>query len=147
MPPDDRLADLADLALAVSRHLALQGHRDPAVVPLTQVEGFVLRHVDRHPGSSPGAVAAALGLHRSNLSATLRTLEDKGMVVGEHDPADRRTVRLQVTEAARESIARLRARSAQALAGLDVDDKALDHTIAVLHAATTLLEHGAGTPA
>ena len=130
-PTDADLAELADLVLTVARDL--QGRRTTDVAPLTPTETTVIRHLHRHPGASPSSVAEGTGLHRSNLSTTLRQLEAKGLVERTHDEHDRRTVVLRPTARAVQDIARLRAHWAQRLhAALDGDTTGLGTAKALL---------------
>ncbi|WP_337059359.1 MarR family winged helix-turn-helix transcriptional regulator [Kineococcus sp. G2] len=138
-PRDAGLADLADVLLTVARdlqqrHAALEG-----VVALTATETTVMRHLDRNPGTSPSAAAAATGLQRSNLSAAVRSLEAKGLVERSHEGHDGRSVALRPTALAARNIALLRAHWAERL------HRALGGDDAGVHGALDLLrrlEHG-----
>ena len=107
---DDHDELLADLAHAV-HHLAreLKAGDEPGIVPLTGTQLTVLRHIQTHPGARPAAVAEALGLQRSNLSAALRVLQNQELVRREADPDDARVSRLQPTDKAAENLRRVRA--------------------------------------
>ncbi len=105
-PTDRQLAELADAIMRIARDLDPQaGGLD--LVPLTGTETTVLRWVHRNPGTSPSAAAEATGLRRPNLSAAVRSLEDKGLVRRAPDPADQRQQRLEATALADESVARI----------------------------------------
>jgi DNA-binding MarR family transcriptional regulator len=65
----------------------------------------VLRVVSRVPDPSPGDVAERLRMTSSNVAATLRELEDAGLVARDRDSQDRRRVRLSLTGAGTEAIA------------------------------------------
>ncbi|WP_062299070.1 MarR family winged helix-turn-helix transcriptional regulator [Demequina maris] len=107
-PTDGRLAELADVVMRIARDLDPQaGGLD--LVPLTGTETAVLRWVHRHPGTSPSAAADGTGLRRPNLSAALRSLEDKGLVRRSPDASDHRQQRLDPTALADESLDRIRA--------------------------------------
>jgi DNA-binding MarR family transcriptional regulator len=129
---DERLADLADLVLAVARVIATDAHLDPTIVDLTATEINVMRYVDRHPGTSPTTVAAATGLQRSNLSRALRDLEAKGMVRRTADTADARQTRLEPTALAAANLQRLRAKWSRLLTSVDIDDHHLDAAVTLL---------------
>ena len=129
---DDELADLADLVLAVARTIATDAHLDPAVVDLTATEVNVMRFIDRHPGTSPSAVAAGTGLQRSNLSRTLRELESKGMVERTACASDGRQSRLDPTARSAANLRRLRANWSRLLGGVDVDRRHLEVALGVL---------------
>ena len=91
-----------------------------------------MRYVDRHPGTSPTAVAAATGLQRSNLSRVLRELETKGMVAKAADDSDGRQATLQPTARAAANLRRLRGNWSRLLASAGVDRHNLDAALAVL---------------
>lgn len=122
------LAELGDVVVELSRHLQLEAHSRHSVVPLTGTEAMVLRWVDRHPGTTPSVAAEAMGLRRSNLSAALRSLDSKGMILRQSDPADSRIVHLRPTPRAAVSRARIRAHWAEVLAERlpDLDDEQRD---------------------
>jgi DNA-binding MarR family transcriptional regulator len=129
---DARFADLADLVLTIARVVNIDSHQDPDVVDLTAIEINVMRYVDRHPGTSPSAVAVATGLQRSNLSRVLRDLEAKGMVARTADASDGRQSRLNPTPRSAANLRRLRANWSRLLNSLDVDLHNLDATLAML---------------
>ncbi|SEJ56934.1 MarR family winged helix-turn-helix transcriptional regulator [Demequina mangrovi] len=122
---DQQLAELAERILRLARELDPHSAGGVDVVPLTGTETAVLRWIHRNPGTSPSAAAEATGLKRPNLSAALRGLEHKGLVQRSEDPDDHRHTRLQATDLADQSIARLRAfwaaRLRSALADVDQD--------------------------
>lgn len=135
--PDALLVELADVLVTTARLLQHGAHEQPGVVPLTGTEVMVLRWVDRHPGATPSSTAAGLGLHRSNLSAAVRGLVDKGMLTREADPHDSRSVHLAVTDLARASSRAVRAhwggRLAAHLGELPAADRAaLARTVEIL---------------
>ncbi|WP_432503072.1 MarR family winged helix-turn-helix transcriptional regulator [Kineococcus arenarius] len=140
-PGNDELADLADLLMTVARDLQSRHGAVEGVVALTATETTVMRHLDRNPGTSPSAAAAATGLQRSNLSATVRSLEAKGLVERSHDAHDGRGVALHPTALAARNLALLRAhwadRLRRALNGGD-DDDAVRGALALLER----IEHG-----
>jgi DNA-binding MarR family transcriptional regulator len=113
---DALLAELGDVVVTLARHLQHEAHDAEGVVPLTGTEIVVLRWVDRHPGTTPTAVAEATGLRRSNLSAAVRSLVRAQMLVKEPDPQDSRLVHLRPTARAHDSSDRLRALWGGALA-------------------------------
>lgn len=132
---DDRhseWADLADVVLALARAITTDAHRDPLVVDLTATEINVMRYVDRHPGTSPTAVAVATGLQRSNLSRAIRDLEAKGMIARTADASDGRQARLEPTERAAANLARLRANWSRLLGSAGADGDKLQAALALL---------------
>nr|WP_180217894.1 MarR family transcriptional regulator [Streptomyces albus] len=97
--------ELADLILAISRHL--HAAKADAAEPWTPLEAAVMRFIDHRPGATATQAAEATQLISSNFSRALRKLERKGMVRREADPADARRVRLYPTRKAGENLARL----------------------------------------
>jgi len=131
---NEAAADLADVVLSVARRITVRDHA-AGVDVLSPVESLVLRAVGAFPGISPSAAATRVGLTSSNMSAALRSLEDRGLVLRSRDPADRRCVRLTPTDLAAESLRRVRAGWAAMLVPLLGGDPArLDAARAVLHA-------------
>ncbi|GAB3088838.1 MarR family winged helix-turn-helix transcriptional regulator [Isoptericola nanjingensis] len=121
------LADLADVLVELARHLDVRAPELRDIVPLTGTEVAVIREVHRTPRPTPSRIALATGLARSNVSAALRTLEARGLVLREHTEGDGRTVRLVATPLADEHLARINAFWARRLGAVpdDVRDAAL----------------------
>lgn len=105
---DSALAEVADLLLRIGRELEPHGPDGVVdLVPLTGTEAAVLRWIHRSPDTSPADTALGTGLRRSNLSAALRSLVDKGMVERLPDPKDGRSALLRATPLAEQNIGRL----------------------------------------
>ena len=129
---DGLLADLADLVLNVGQEIKMLATDGPSI-PLTLTESNVMRFVDRHPGTSPSALADGTGLHRSNMSAALRSLEDKGMIARAHDGEDGRAITVAPTAMAATNLVRLRNSWSTGLReGLEGDLDGLDQSIAFM---------------
>jgi DNA-binding MarR family transcriptional regulator len=96
-----RWADLADLALVISREIQLRGYTDERAQSLTPSEGVVMRHLLQGGPAAPNEIAAAVGLQRTNLSTTLRGLEHKGLVERAPDPDDGRRIAVTATDQGR----------------------------------------------
>ncbi len=103
------LADLAAAVLVLARRLHAAEQRAEGLVPLSGVEVLVMHHVDRHPGVSPSALAAAVGLKPSNASAAIRALEQKGLLERRRAEGDARCVELWSTARSAENLSSLRA--------------------------------------
>jgi DNA-binding MarR family transcriptional regulator len=108
LPSPGDLADLADLIMNIGQEIKMLSTGEGAV-PLTITESNVMRFVDRHPGTSPSALAAGTGLQRSNMSAALRSLEEKGMIERAHLGEDGRGITVSPTDRAAANLVRLRA--------------------------------------
>jgi DNA-binding MarR family transcriptional regulator len=77
---EDPLAELADLVLNVGRLIRARTPSGADAVPLTETERTVMRIVDLFPSSSPSVIASRSRIQRTNVSAALRSLENKGMI-------------------------------------------------------------------
>ena len=88
---EQRWADLADLALTISRKIQHHGQSDPRAALLTQPEDVVMRHLLRGDPAAPNQITAATGLRRPNASAALRTLQNKGLIEKQTNPTDDRS--------------------------------------------------------
>lgn len=128
---DAQPADLAEAILGIARELRLRIDADPD--PLTLAESHVMRYIGQRPGVTPSDVAAFTGLHRSNLSAVLRTLGTRGLVERRVDPVDARAVNLYPTRRATDNLERLRRQwAAQLSAALGGDRRHLGDALGLL---------------
>jgi DNA-binding MarR family transcriptional regulator len=128
-----RWADLADLALIISREIQFRGYTDERAVSLTQSEGMVMRYLLHSDAAAPSQIAAATGLQRTNLSTVLRGLEHKKLIQRQASSVDRRGVTVSATERGRANFALVRQQWAAAVAA------AAGHDTTHLDAALTLL--------
>lgn len=112
----DTPGDIADLLLRVARKIQLTGPGEG--IELTHLESMVMTRIDDMPGITPTELRTALNLKSSNMSATLRSLETKGLVERTRDAADGRMVRILPTAFAAENLAWVRDSWTGALAGL-----------------------------
>ena len=72
---------------------------------LTRSELDVLLYLANNPGFDRAAdIVAGRGMAKSQVSSSLVTLEQRGMVCRSEDSADRRTVRIRLTEEAAEPV-------------------------------------------
>lgn len=99
----------------------------------------LLRVVHRRPGIGVAAAARELQLAGNSVSTLVNQLVDLGMLVRETDPADRRAIRLQLTDAARKRLAEWRRiRTDLVASGMDAlpvaDRKAIQRALPALHA-------------
>ncbi|RSM55797.1 MarR family transcriptional regulator [Actinoplanes sp. ATCC 53533] len=130
---EGRWADLADLALIISREIQHRGYTDEHALHLTQPEGMVMRYLLQSEPAAPSQIATAIGMQRTNLSATLRQLEHKGLIQRQANPNDRRGVTVSPTEQGRSNYALVRHEWATAVS------EAAGHDTTHLDAALTLL--------
>ena len=135
-PDDDRRwADLADLVLIISREIQFRGYTDERAVPLSPSEGMVMRYLQHEPDATPSRIAATTGLQRTNLSTTLRGLENKGLIERRAHPGDGRGVTVHLTERGRSNYALVRQEWAAAVsAAAGHDTGRLDASLALLTA-------------
>lgn len=68
---------------------------------LTMSMGFVLLNI--HQDGTPATkIAPLMGLEARSLTRLLKTMEEKGLIYREADPADKRLVRIHLTSAGKE---------------------------------------------
>ncbi|MEV5764841.1 MarR family winged helix-turn-helix transcriptional regulator [Micromonospora sp. NPDC052213] len=128
MPVTDETVDqlsgaLGDLHRVLRRAASQRAGR--VALPDAQVE--VLRLVQRQPGVGVREAAERLGTAPNTVSTLVGELTSAGLLHRDRDPVNRRTVRLELTDAARERIAAYgrhrRDLLGAALAGLDDADR------------------------
>jgi DNA-binding MarR family transcriptional regulator len=130
---DQRWANLADLVLIISREIQFRGYTDERALRLSPSEGMVMRYLHHDPAAPPSRIAAATGIQRTNLSATLRGLEHKGLIERRAGSGDGRGVTVHPTERGRSNYALVRQQWAAAVSA------AADQDVSNLDAALTLL--------
>lgn len=94
-------AALGEVHRLLRRKTVARADREP--LPEAQVEVLLL--VRSAPGISGKEVARRLGTAPNTVSTLVRDLTDAGLLARDRDPADRRVVRLNLTEAARKRMA------------------------------------------
>ncbi|MEU9336890.1 MarR family transcriptional regulator [Streptomyces sp. NPDC048290] len=97
-----RITYLSSRARQHDRLMAVAG------VPLDRAATGVLRRMADGEPPRPGELAARLGVEASHVTRTVQQLERAGYVSRVPDPDDRRAQRIELTEAGREAIARIR---------------------------------------
>ncbi len=94
---------------------------------LTPMEGKLLGHLARHPGTTQTELVAHWGRDKGQIARMVTTLKDRGLVESVPDEDDRRIQRLTLSATARslhEAVQRERRRlSAQAVAGLSAEER------------------------
>ncbi|MDQ7917710.1 MarR family transcriptional regulator [Mesonia sp. MT50] len=64
----------------------------------TMATGFALLNIDPDEGTPSTSLGPKMGMEATSLSRTLRTMEDKGLIVRKRNPEDGRSVIIQLTE-------------------------------------------------
>jgi DNA-binding MarR family transcriptional regulator len=129
---EEQWAAFADHVLEIAREIQFRGYASPEAVSLTPSEGTVMRYLFQHPGALPSQVAAATGLQRSNLSAVLRGLEEKGLIERVADSEDGRWVRIHPTPRAIANYALVRREWGSAAAAAAGGDPAVEAALPLL---------------
>ena len=65
---------------------------------VTMAVGFALLSIDRHEGTPSTALGPRMGMEATSLSRTLKTMEEKGLIVRRPNPADGRGVLIFLTD-------------------------------------------------
>ena len=66
---------------------------------LTAASGFVILNIDSDKGTPATKIAPILGMEARSLTRMLKTMEEKGLIIKQSDPKDKRMVRIFLTEA------------------------------------------------
>ncbi len=102
-------ADVADdlrerilirLLTAISRACRIFGTRSISHLGMSTSQAAVLGELFRHDGCRQEDLRLIVALDKGNVTRALQRLEGNGLVVRKQDPADRRAVRVYVTEKA-----------------------------------------------
>jgi len=127
----DKPADesVLELVHAVMHQFRSQQYRalEGGAHDITHMEGKVMGFFARHAGATQRELAAHSGRDKAQLARLIKGLRERGLLSGEADEADRRHVRLQLTEAGH-AVQRLlrtqgRALEARAVAGLGAEQR------------------------
>ncbi|KKD03026.1 MarR family winged helix-turn-helix transcriptional regulator [Streptomyces sp. WM6386] len=97
-----RITYLSTRARQHDRLMALAG------VPLDRAAVALLRQVADSEPLRPGELANRLGVEASHVTRTVQQLQKSGYVTRVPDPVDRRAQRIELTEAGRQAVDRVR---------------------------------------
>jgi DNA-binding MarR family transcriptional regulator len=108
------------------RSLQYQALRD-GPHQITHMESKVLGYFGRHAGATQSALAQHSGRDKAQLARLIKGLRERGLLDGEEDPADRRSVSLSLTTAGRRVLGTLQQQAerleAAAVAGLSAAER------------------------
>lgn len=90
----DRLLDV----LSTATRRVRQEMRRNSSLELTVPQFRALRYVERHPGTGLSRLADHLGMSRSSASALVERLARAGQVERTTDPAERRRIRIELSD-------------------------------------------------
>lgn len=68
----------------------------------TMATGFALLSIDPEKGTPSTSLGPKMGMEATSLSRTLRTMEDKGLIVRQRNPDDGRSVLIHLTDFGKE---------------------------------------------
>ncbi|MBE8471811.1 MarR family winged helix-turn-helix transcriptional regulator [Streptomyces justiciae] len=105
----NRITYLSTRARQHERLMALAG------VPLDRAAVALLRQVADSEPLRPGELANRLGVEASHVTRTVQQLQKSGYVTRVPDPDDRRAQRIELTEAGRQAVARVREAGARGM--------------------------------
>lgn len=95
---------------------------------ITHMDGKVLHFFGRRPGATQSDLVQHTGRDKAQIARLIKGLKDKGLLQGEADEADRRNVRITLTEAGeavhKELHQQSRRLGKQAVAGLSTEERA-----------------------
>lgn len=64
----------------------------------TMAIGFALLNIDRKKGTPSTAISTQMGMESTSLTRTLKSMEEKGLIVREKNPNDGRSVIIKLTK-------------------------------------------------
>jgi DNA-binding MarR family transcriptional regulator len=99
---------IRSVCLRIARDLRTALDRDFAPFGLRTQQAAVLLRCCRQPSANPSQLAAAVGTDTAGITGLIDHLEKRGLVSRRANPADRRAVMVEPTEAARALAPRLR---------------------------------------
>ncbi|MFZ4895371.1 MarR family winged helix-turn-helix transcriptional regulator [Plantibacter sp. Mn2098] len=108
MDATSRDAEVAELRVVFGM-LIRRLREESASGELTWSQGAVLSRLDRHGPSSVTELAKAESVRTQSMSATVASLEERGLIAGSRDPEDGRRTLLSATDAGRATLATERA--------------------------------------
>jgi len=79
--------------------LDVRSKRMMTTIGVTGPQRLVIRLVGQKPGQTASEIATMLGKHPSTLTGVLARLEERGLLLRESDPEDRRRARFKLTAA------------------------------------------------
>jgi DNA-binding MarR family transcriptional regulator len=124
----DESSSVSDLFWAVARRLRVASRETLAPWDVTPSQLRALGTLMRHGAARPGELAKHLGIAPRSATEVVDSLEERGLVRRETDPADRRATLVVVTDAGRAlgaAVRRTRAAEAdRVFAGLGDADRA-----------------------
>lgn len=125
--PEDELMELVHRVMHQYRSEQYQVLRG-GPNDITHMESKVLGFIGRHPGATQSDLAHHSGRDKAQLARLIKALRERGLLTGEADAADRRNVRLALTNEG-ESVLRLlqqqtRRLASKAVAGIDAAERA-----------------------
>ncbi|MGW3990788.1 MarR family winged helix-turn-helix transcriptional regulator [Streptomyces sp. NPDC004830] len=113
--PDGPSAEVTEIERALTRitYLSTRARQHErlmalAGVPLDRAAVALLRQIADADPLRPGELAARLGVEASHVTRTVQQLHRSGYVTRVPDPDDRRAQRIELTEAGREAIVKVR---------------------------------------
>jgi len=83
---------------AVSRMYNEEAHKYDA----TMATGFALLSIDREEGTPSTALGPRMGMEATSLTRTLKSMEEKGLIIRKKNPEDGRGVLIYLTEFGKE---------------------------------------------
>jgi DNA-binding MarR family transcriptional regulator len=124
-PRDELLGEIGQAVIDSFRYLQREVTVPHAgLIHITRSEADIMRILMEEPGTTVTEIARSFGQHKSNTSARIAALVEKGLAEKRSAPGDGREVRVYPTETARTNLAGYRTIWAEHLAPLSTADDA-----------------------
>jgi DNA-binding MarR family transcriptional regulator len=131
-PVDDAILDLVHTVMHQYRSQQYQVLRD-SPHEITHMEMKVLGYFARHPRATQSDLAQHSGRDKAQLARLIKSLRERGLLAGETDAADRRSVTLSLTAAGQSVLRTLRVQAkrlnAKAVDGMSAAERAQLHAL------------------
>jgi DNA-binding MarR family transcriptional regulator len=125
-PPGDEVLELVHTVMHALRSQQYQAMRDD--LSLTHMESKVLGFFGRQPGATQSDLVHHSGRDKAQLARLIKGLRERGLLTAQADAADRRNLRLSLTDEGegvlRQLQQRVRKVNAQAVQGLGAAERA-----------------------
>jgi DNA-binding MarR family transcriptional regulator len=140
----NQVSDVLDLVHHVMHQVRSQQYQVLRDGPhdVTHMESKVMHFFGHHPGATQSELAQKSGRDKAQLARLIKGLRERGLLDGEAGEADRRSVRLQLTEAGRAVLRTLQqqARRVHARAVAEMSAEEQQRLIALLQQVSRNLE-------
>lgn len=117
-------------------------NEEAAKYDATMATGFALLSLDREDGTPSTALAPKMGMEATSLTRTLKSMEDRGLIIRQKNPNDGRGVLIYLTEFGKEKreLSRNTVLKFNETIRQNISEEKLNHFIEVAEVINTLIQ-------